>query len=106
MWVQGGAGAGKTWRSCCPKWVPTGGTDKDDLARRDRTIRAFSGRRRVKAELFLPWSAQKRRGEVFAYCEVLEERVETEGAIFRVRGGRKDIEALRERIGRSHGARQ
>jgi hypothetical protein len=30
---------------------------------------------------------------------VLEERADTEGAFFRVRGERKDIDGLRERIG-------
>ncbi len=92
----------KTLRARFPKCVVMSAIDKDDLARLHKTIRAFFGRRLVKAELFLPWSAQNLRGEVFAHCEVLDERVDTEGAIFRVRGERKDIEALRERIGRSH----
>ena len=40
----------------------------------------------VEAELFLPWSAQKLRGEIFASCKVLEERADGEGAFLRVRG--------------------
>ena len=58
-----------------------------------------------KTELFLPWSAQQLRGELFAHCEVLEERADKEGAFFRVRGERKDIEGLRERIGQAQGTR-
>jgi GTP-binding protein HflX len=48
--------------------------------------------------LFLPWSAQQLRGELFANCEVLEERADSEGAFFRVRGERADIDGLREKI--------
>ena len=51
--------------------------------------------------MFLPWSAQQLRGELFAICEVLEERADTEGALFRVRGEHKEIEGLRERIGQA-----
>jgi len=40
----------------------------------------------VEAELFLPWSAQQMRGEIYATCQVLEERSENEGAYFKVRG--------------------
>src|SRR3954467_2381266 len=40
----------------------------------------------VEAELFLPWVAQKMRGEVFATCTVLEERADGEGAFLRIRG--------------------
>ena len=82
-----------------PECIVMSAVDKDDVARLHKAIRAFFGRRLVKAELFLPWSAQQLRGEVFAYCEVLEERADTEGAFFRVRGERTDIEGLRERIG-------
>jgi GTP-binding protein HflX len=80
--------------------------DKDDVAKLHKTIRAFFAKRLVKAELFLPWSAQQLRGEVFSNCEVLEERAETEGAFFRVRGERKDIDGLRERIEQAQGNRQ
>jgi GTP-binding protein HflX len=82
-----------------PKCIVMSAKDKDDIARLQKSIRAFFGKRLVKAELFLPWSAQQLRGEVFANCEVLDERADTEGAFFRVRGERKDIEGLREKIG-------
>ena len=36
--------------------------------------------------MFLPWSAQQLRGEVYAHCAVLEERADAEGAYFHVRG--------------------
>jgi len=72
-----------------------------DVAKLHKAIGAFFRASLVKAELFLPWSAQKLRGVLFASCEVLDERVDGEGALFRVRGERKDIDALRERISAS-----
>lgn len=39
----------------------------------------------VEAEIFLPWTEQGLRGEIFAHCDVLEERAEEEGAFFRFR---------------------
>ena len=59
-------------------------------------IVAFFRQRLVEAEIFLPWSAQKLRGEIFATCEVLEERAEGEGAFLRVRGEPEAVQRLRE----------
>jgi GTP-binding protein HflX len=80
--------------------------EKDDVAKLHKTIRAFFRRGLVKAELFMPWSAQQLRGELFENCEVLEERADTEGTHFRVRGEREDIDGLRERIGQARGILQ
>jgi GTP-binding protein HflX len=57
---------------------------------------AFFRRGLVEAELFLPWSAQKLRGEIFATCEVLAERAEGEGAFLRVRGEPEAVQRLLE----------
>ncbi len=91
----------KALRSRFPKCIVMSAVDEGDVAKLHKTIRAFFAKRLVKAELFLPWSAQQLRGELFSNCEVLEERAETDGAFFRVRGERKDIDALRERIGKA-----
>ncbi len=88
----------KALRAQFPKCLVMSAMEKEDIARQQKAIRAFFGRRLVRAELFLPWAAQQLRGELFAACEVLEERADSEGALFRVRGGQKDIEVLRERI--------
>jgi GTP-binding protein HflX len=48
----------------------------------------------VEAELFLPWSAQQQRSQVFATCEVLEERADESGAYLRVRGERDAVDRL------------
>jgi GTP-binding protein HflX len=39
----------------------------------------------IETEIFLPWSEQGLRGQIFASCEVLEERADVAGAFFRVR---------------------
>jgi GTP-binding protein HflX len=39
----------------------------------------------IETEIFLPWSAQALRGEIFTFCELLEERADEKGALFRFR---------------------
>jgi len=73
----------------------------DDVAKLHQAIVAFFQRDLVEAELFLPWSAQQLRGEIFARCEVLEERADDEGAFFRVRGERGALDSLREQFGQA-----
>ena len=67
----------------------------DEVARLRQTIVAFFQQDLVEAELLLPWSAQQLRKELYANCEVLEERAEDEGAVFRLRGEPDTIERLR-----------
>jgi GTP-binding protein HflX len=71
-----------------------------DIAKLHEAIAAFFQRDLVEAELFLPWSAQKMRGEVFATCKVLEERPDGEGAFLRIRGEPEAVKRLSERFGR------
>ena len=98
----GGAAAQKTHaaalRARYPKCIVMSAVDAADMAKLQKTVRAFFSRRMVKAELFLPWSAQQLRGALFAQCEVLEERAGEAGAFLRVRGERAVIDALRARI--------
>jgi len=70
-----------------------------DVARLREAIVAFFQRDLVEAELFLPWSAQKLRGQIFATCTVLEERADPEGTSLRVRGEPEAIARLREQLG-------
>ena len=71
-----------------------------DVARLREAIAAFFQRDLVEAELFLPWSAQNLRGEIFASCNVLEERADGEGAFLRVRGDAQAVKRLRKQFGR------
>ena len=70
-----------------------------DVAGLREAIVAFFQRRLVEVELFLPWSAQNLRGQIFATCTVLEERADAEGAFLRVRGEPEAVERLREQLG-------
>ena len=65
-----------------------------DVAMLHKAIVAFFRKNLIETELFLPWSAQKLRGDIFSGCEVLEEHADAEGAFFRVRGTREVLEGL------------
>ena len=61
-------------------------------------LEAFFQKSQVEAELFLPWTAQNLRGELFQVCEVLEERADANGAFFRVRAEAESLKRLREQL--------
>jgi GTPase len=69
-----------------------------DVAKLHAVIRAFFQKDLIDAEIFLPWSAQQLRGEIFANCEVLEERADNEGTFFRVRGKLDTVNRMREQV--------
>jgi len=58
---------------------------EDDIKNLHQTIVQFFQKDLVESEIFLPWSAQELRGEIFASCDVLEERADAAGAFFRLR---------------------
>jgi len=74
---------------------------ESDVAKLHDAIAAFFQRDLVEAELFLPWAAQKVRGEVFATCKVLEERADGEGAFLRIRGEPQAVKRLHDQFGRN-----
>ena len=84
-----------------PECIVMSARREDDVAKLHAAIRAFFQKGLVEAELFLRWSAQQLRGELFASCEVLQERAEEDGAYFRVRGEPSVVEGLREQFGRA-----
>jgi len=69
---------------------------KDDIAELHQAIVHFFQQQLVESEIFLPWAAQGLRGEIFASCEVLEERVDASGAFFRFRSTPEVIARLHE----------
>jgi GTP-binding protein HflX len=93
------AARAKALRALHPKCIVVSAVEPADVARLHDAIMAFFRKRLARATLFLPWSAQNLRGQVFANCEVVEERADAEGTFFTVRAERTDIDALRERIG-------
>ncbi len=70
----------------------------DDVAKLHKVIVGFSQQDLLEDELFLPWSAQKLRSEIYASCKVLEERADGEGAFFRVRGETDVLKDLHEQV--------
>ena len=56
---------------------------------------AFFSRGLVEGEVCVPYDRQQRRGEIFASCEVLGERYQDDGVIFRVRTHPAMLERLR-----------
>jgi GTP-binding protein HflX len=69
----------------------------DEVAQLRLAIIAFFQKNLVEAELFLPWSAQQLRKDIYANCEVLSERADETGAFFQVRGEPEMIESLRQK---------
>lgn len=70
----------------------------DNVAQLHQAIIDFFQQTLVEDEIFLPWSAQQLRGEIYANCTVCEERADSEGAFFRVRGEPSVIQRLREQL--------
>src|SRR5574343_1159968 len=73
----------------------------DDVARLRQTIIDFFCKDLVEAELFLPWSAQQLRKDIYAHCQVLAERADGDGAFFCVRGEAEVVARLREQFGQA-----
>ncbi|MEI7613695.1 MAG: GTPase HflX [Betaproteobacteria bacterium] len=69
-----------------------------DVSALHKTIVAFFQQDLVESEVFLPWSAQKQRGEIYSSCEVLEERSEDEGTFLRIKGAPETVKDLSERF--------
>jgi GTP-binding protein HflX len=83
-----------------PKCIVMSARNPEDVAKLRETIVAFFRERLAEAEILLPWSEQKARGEIFATCEVLEERSDEQGAILRIRGEPADVKSLQARFTR------
>jgi GTP-binding protein HflX len=71
----------------------------DEVAQLRATIVAFFQKDLIEDTLFLPWSEQQLRGEIYANCQVLEESADENGALFRIRADTEAIKALREKLG-------
>jgi len=68
----------------------------DDVAKLHQKIVEFFQQDLIETEIFLPWTAQQLRGEIYANCQVLEERSDNDGAFFRVRSEPEVIKNLLE----------
>jgi len=88
-----------TLRARYPECIVMSARREGDVVKLHAAIRAFFQEGLIEAEVFLPWTAQRLRGEIFANCEVLEERADGAGSFFRVRGEPDTVTGMRERIG-------
>jgi GTPase len=86
-------------RARYPECIVMSARRESDIAKLRNAMVAFFERDLLEAELFLPWSAQSLRGEVFASCKVLAERADDEGTILLVRGDPETVTRLREQFG-------
>ncbi|HZQ72164.1 MAG TPA: GTPase HflX [Burkholderiales bacterium] len=87
-----------------PECIVMSARNPADVARLHARIVAFFAKDLVEAELFLPWSAQSHRGEIFSACEVLGERADAEGAHLAVRGEPATVKRLKKQFGRGKAA--
>ena len=90
-----------TLRARYPDCIVMSARRPDDIAKLHHAIVAFFQVDQVETELFLPWSRQQLRGEIFARCEVLAERADEAGAFFSVRGDPAVLESLRVQFGQT-----
>ena len=72
----------------------------EDIANLRHVIITFFQQDMIEAELFLPWSSQQLRGEIYSNCQVLEERSDNDGATFRVRGQPNAVKSLQDQFSR------
>jgi GTPase len=93
----------KKLRETYPGCIVMSARREGDIAKLHDTIATFFQNNLVEAELFLPWSAQNMRGEVFATCKVIEERADNDGAFLRIRGEPVAVKRLYEQFGRRTG---
>ncbi|MBK7415340.1 MAG: GTPase HflX [Dechloromonas sp.] len=85
-------------RTRYPDCVVMSARRPDEVAQLRQTIIAFFQQDLVEEELFLPWSAQQLRGEIYANCQVLDERGDGDGAFFKVRGEAETLARLRDQF--------
>ncbi len=88
-----------TLRAKYPGCVVMSARRSDDVAKLHQQIVEFFQQYLVETELFLPWSAQQLRGDIYANCQVLNERSDDEGTFFLVRTEPGAIQKIREQLG-------
>jgi GTP-binding protein HflX len=70
----------------------------DDVAKLHKKIVEYFQQDLVETEIFLPWSSQQLRGELYSNCQVLEERSENDGTYFLVRSEADVIRKIHEQL--------
>ena len=77
-----------------------------DVARLREIIVSHFQRDLIEGELFVPWTQQHMRGEIFSSGQVVSERAEADGAFFLVRTEAATLEQLRQLLDPTGRARE
>jgi GTP-binding protein HflX len=86
-------------RAKYPDCVVMSARRPDEVAKLHDKIVEYFQQDLVETEIFLPWTAQQLRGEIYANCQVLVDRSDNDGAFFRVRSEPDVIKNIREQCG-------
>jgi GTPase len=71
----------------------------EDVAKLHQKIVAFFQQELVETEIFVPWSQQAMRGEIYANCQVLAERTDDAGTHFQIRSEPDVVSKIRIKLG-------
>ncbi|HEY3301780.1 MAG TPA: GTPase HflX [Methylophilaceae bacterium] len=71
-------------RTKYPDCIVMSARNPADVATMHQKIVDFFQQDLIETEVFVPWSMQKLRGEIYEKCQVLEERADNDGAFFKV----------------------
>lgn len=70
----------------------------EEVAKLRHKIVTFFQQGLVEAEVFLPWSEQQMRGEIYASCQVLDENSNDNGSLLKIRGESNVVGKLTQRF--------
>lgn len=82
-----------------PDCVVMSARNPEDVAMMHQKIVTIFQQELIETEFFLAWTAQQLRGEIYAKCQVLEERAEAEGAFFKVLCEAGVARSIRQQLG-------
>ena len=82
-----------------PDCVVMSARNPADIARLHQKIVSFFQQDLQEIELFLPWASQQLRGQIYANCQVLNERSTDDGTFITVRGEPSAIKNLQAHLG-------
>ena len=82
-----------------PDCIVMSARKSEDVARLHQTIVTFFQQDLLKIELFIPWANQQIRGQIYANCQVLNERSTDDGTFLIVRGEPSVIKNMQAQLG-------
>ena len=86
-------------RTKYPDCIVMSARNPDDVATMRQKIVDFFQQDLIETEVLVPWSMQKLRGELYEKCQVLEERADNDGAIFKILSAPDILSNIRIQLG-------